>query len=181
MAPGAAPGAASYPHGLVDFDLSHTFAAAPDDLAEALLDEKFQHSLDDIGSLEKRHLLSQEEADDGTVIRRTRCVLGIELNDIARRFIGKGEPAWVEEAIWYPDRMQWEWTIHPEMAANMLSAAGTISIEGDDDESERIVSGTVQVTGVPLYGGKVEGWIVSGIESAYDEEALRLAEWLSPD
>jgi CYTH domain-containing protein len=165
----------------VEFEISHSFAAGPDELAETLLDEEFQHSLDDIGAVEKRHLLSQEERDDGTVIRRTRCVLGIEINDIARRFIGKGEPAWVEEAIWYPDRMEWEWTIQPEMAAHMLSASGTITIEGDDDESERIVSGTVKVSGVPLYGGKVEGWIVGGIESAYDDEALRLAEWLERD
>jgi hypothetical protein len=31
---------------------------------------------------------------------------------------------------------------------------------------------------VPLYGGKVEGWIVDGLRAAYDEEADRLAEWL---
>jgi hypothetical protein len=162
----------------VDFEIAHAFNTSVDELAETILDEAFQHSLDDIGSLEKRHLLTQQEQPDGTILRRTRCVLDIELNEIARRLVGKGEPAWVEEAIWYPDRMEWTWTIEPEMAAHMLSASGTITIEGDDDQSERIVNGVVKVSGVPLYGGKVEGWIVNGIESAYDEEAVRLAEWL---
>ena len=38
--------------------------------------------------------------------------------------------------------------------------------------------GMVKVS-VPLYGGKVEGWIVEGIEQAYDEEAERLERWLA--
>jgi hypothetical protein len=32
-----------------------------------------------------------------------------------------------------------------------------------------------------VYGGRVEGWIVEGIERAYDEEATRLAEWIATD
>ena len=41
----------------------------------------------------------------------------------------------------------------------------------------RTVTGEVKVR-VPLYGGKVEGWIVNGVSRAYDEEAQRLAAWL---
>ena len=162
----------------MDFEISHPFDASPEELAEAILDEDFQHSLDDIGVLEKRHLLSQETLRDGTVHRRTRCVLGIQLNDIARRFTGGGEPAWVEDAVWHPERMEWEWQIEPEMAAHMLSASGTIAIIASGDGSERLVEGTLKVSGVPLYGSRVEGWILDGIRSAYDEEAERLADWL---
>jgi hypothetical protein len=42
----------------------------------------------------------------------------------------------------------------------------------------RVVLGTVKVR-VPLYGGRVEGWIIDGLERAYDEEAQRLADWLA--
>lgn len=163
----------------VDFTVTHSFDASPEDLAEVLLDEDFQHSLDDVGVLEKRHLLSQEERTDGTVERRTRCVLGIQINDIARKFIGDGEPAWVEHSIWHPDKMQWTWEIEPEIGEHLLSASGTITITGDDNEAHREVAGVVKVSGIPLYGGKVERWIVDGIEAAYDEEADQIAEWLS--
>ena len=162
----------------MDFTVSHAFDASPDELAAVLLDEDFQHALDDVGVLEKRHLVSQEERADGTVERRTRCVLGIKINDIARKFIGDGEPAWVEHAVWYPDRMQWEWEIEPEVADHILSAHGTITVTGSDDASEREVSGTVKISGIPIYGGRVEQWIVDGIEAAYDEEADQIAEWL---
>ena len=40
-----------------------------------------------------------------------------------------------------------------------------------------MVTITVKVK-VPLYGGKVEGWIVDGLEHAYAEEAERLQAWL---
>jgi len=162
----------------VDFSLSHSFDATPDELAAVLLDEDFQHSLDDVGALEKRHLLSQEERSDGTVERRTRCVLDIKISDVAKRFIGDGEPAWVEHAVWYPDRRRWEWEIEPEVADHILSAHGTVTIGGSEGRAEREVAGTVKISGIPIYGGRVEQWIVDGIESAYDEEADQIAEWL---
>jgi hypothetical protein len=163
----------------VEFRVAHSFDASPEEVAAVLLDEDFQHSLEDVGALEKRHLLSQEEKPDGTVERRTRCVLGIKINDVARRFIGDGEPAWVEHAVWYPDRMQWEWEIEPEVAEHMLSAQGVVTIGGEDGNAEREVSGKVKISGIPIYGGKAEDWIVKGIESAYDEEADQIARWLS--
>ena len=55
-----------------------------------------------------------------------------------------------------------------------VHAAGTISLEEDGPGTVRTVAGGVKVK-VPLYGGKVEGWIVAGLRSAYDEEARRLA------
>jgi hypothetical protein len=58
-----------------------------------------------------------------------------------------------------------------------LTAAGTIDLTGDDARSTRRVGGKIKVH-VPLYGGRVEGWIREGIEAAYEEEAARLADWL---
>ena len=48
----------------------------------------------------------------------------------------------------------------------------------DRDQTLRLVTGTVKVK-VPLYGGRVEGVIVQGLEQAYAEEATRLAKWLN--
>ena len=73
--------------------------------------------------------------------------------------------------------MRWRWKILPEIGGDLLKAKGDIAIEDKGDRSSRTVTGSVKV-GVPLYGSKVEGWIVEGIEAAYTEEAERLAEWL---
>ena len=162
----------------MDFEVEHLFSAPVDDVVAAFLDENFQESLSDIGALESRTLLSQEQRDDGAVVRRVRCVLDIDVSGAAKRFIGSGDPAWVEEAVWDPDTRAWRWEIHPEVAGHLLTAHGEILIRPHGDDALRRVVGTVKVN-VPLYGGKVEGWIVEGIEQAYDEEAERLARWLS--
>jgi len=161
----------------VDFEVAHEFDASAEEVADALLDEGFQDSLHDLGSLEVRELLSQQERKDGTVLRRTRCVLGVQVTGAAQKFLGDQRPAWIEEAVWEPEAMRWSWTILPEVAKDLLDARGTISIEDDGEAAIRTVAGTVKVK-VPLYGSKVEAWIVHGIEAAYEDEADRLAEWL---
>lgn len=161
----------------MDFAISHAFDAAPESIAEVLLDEDFQESLADIGALAERQVLEQTRRRDGTVQRRIRCVLDVQVSGAAQRFLGDTPPAWIEEASWDPDAMDWSWMIQPEVAANLLNARGKISIEGDAHAGLRVVSGVVRVS-VPLYGSKVEGWILSGLEAAYDDEAERLAEWL---
>ncbi len=161
----------------MDFAISHAFDAPPERIADVLLDEDFQESLADIDALAERQVLEQTRRRDGTVQRRIRCVLDVQVSGAARRFLGDAPPAWVEEALWDPNAMDWSWTIHPEVAANLLTAGGTISIDADGHAGLRVVSGVVKVA-VPLYGSKVEGWILSGLEAAYDDEAERLAEWL---
>lgn len=161
----------------VRFEISHLFDAAPDAVAAALLDEEFQESLSDIGALAERSVILQEERSNSTILRRTRCVLDVRASGPAKKFLGDQKPAWIEEAIWHPKTMRWDWTIHPEVAAELLKAKGKIHIAGDGDGAERTVSGDVKVS-VPLYGSKVENWIVAGLEAAYEEEAERIAEWL---
>lgn len=161
----------------VDFSFEHSFDAGPDAVAAVLLDLDFQTSLSDIGALEAREVLSQVEGEDGAIVRRTRCVLGIELG-AARKFVGDAEPAWEEEAIWDPDDMQWDWVIHPEVGAELLAASGTIRVVGDGEGTRRVVRGQVKVK-VPFYGGRVEGWIVDGLGRGYEEEADRLSAWLA--
>ena len=160
----------------MDFDIAHLLPADPDTVADVLLDEDFQASLSDVGALREREVLSQKAGKDGTVMRRTRCVLGIDLG-AASKFLGDAEPAWVEEARWDPKTMLWSWTIHPEVAEDLLESGGTTGIESDDEGAVRRVSGTVKVK-VPIYGSKVEGHIVTGLTAAYDEEADRLHDWL---
>jgi Protein of unknown function (DUF2505) len=161
----------------VDFAFEHWFDAPPGHVADAILDLDYQETLRDIDVLAGREVLHQEEQADGRISRRVRCVLGIDMG-VARKFIGDGDPAWVEEAIWHPETHRWEWEIIPEVAKDLLTASGYIEIDGSEEESVRIVSGNVKVK-VPLYGGKVETVIVRGLESAYMQEAERLSKWLT--
>jgi len=162
----------------VDFEITHSFAHSLDEVASAILDETFQRSLSDVESLKTREVLSQERGADGTVVRRVRCVLDIHITGVAKSFIGSGEPSWIEESVWHPDRREWEWIVQPEVAENLLDARGYISLEENSGKTTRTVHGHVKVK-VPLYGGKVEGWIVDGLEHAYAEEAERLEAWLA--
>ena len=160
----------------VDFSFEHRFDADSATVAEVLLDEDYQASLDGIEPLKARQVLDQRK-QGGVVVRRTRCVLGRDLG-AAKRFLGNADPAWVEEATWHPSAMRWDWVIHPEVASELLSSSGSIELEDDGAQTVRRVSGVVKVK-VPLYGGKVEGLIVKELERAYDEEADRLATWLA--
>ncbi|HET7481941.1 MAG TPA: DUF2505 domain-containing protein [Actinomycetota bacterium] len=162
----------------MDFSVTHHFAHDPEAVVAALLDQDFQRSLSDVESLKERHLESQEERDDGAVVRRTRCVLDVELPSAARRFIGNGDPAWIEEAVWHPQEHRWTWVVIPEIGGDLLEAEGHIEITAENGGTERVVSGRVKVN-VPIYGGRVEGWIVDGIEHAYAEEAERLDQWIA--
>lgn len=142
-----------------------------------MLDPALQDTLTDIGDLHDRTVLSVEESADGSVVRKVRCVLALEVSGMAKSMLGGSDPAWVQEERWDADRRHCDWVIHPEVAAELLSASGTIDIVGSDDKTTRAVAGEVKVR-LPLYGGKVEGWIVSGVTKAYDEEATRLSSWL---
>lgn len=160
------------------FEISHSFEASPEELAEAMLDENYQESLADVGALKARELLSQRRRSDGTVKRRVRCVLGVAISGPARTFLGKSDPAWVEEATWSPQTMTWEWVIRPEVAKELLDAKGAIEVKANGEGASRRVSGEVKIR-VPIYGARVEGLIVEGIRHAYDEEAERLRAWLA--
>jgi hypothetical protein len=162
----------------MDFSLEHSFDAPVAALADALLDRRFQDSLGPVGKLSERRVLSQEKTPAGGVVRRVHCVLGIDVSGPARKLMGDGDPAWVEEATWDPAESRWDWVIHPEVAEHLLTASGSIHVRGDDRRSTRRVTGRIKVH-VPFYGGRVEGWIRDGIEAAYEEEAARLADWLA--
>ncbi len=162
----------------MDFSLEHSFDAPVESLTDALLDRRFQDSLADVGSLAERKVLSQEKGRDGVVVRRVRCVLDVDVSGVARKLMGEGDPAWVEEATWSPGESRWDWVIHPEVAGHLLSASGVVEVAGNARRSTRRVAGRIKVN-VPFYGGRVEGWIRDGIEAAYEEEAVRLADWLA--
>lgn len=162
------------------FEVSHSFAFGPGVVAAALLDPAFEATLETIGPLKERKVLSQEATDDGLVERRVRCVLALKLSGMAAGLLGDADPAWIQVETWAADTMTWTWRIEPEVHAELLSAEGSTVIAGDTQKATRTVTGDVKVR-VPLYGGKVEGWIVKGISEAYDEEATRLTEWLEAD
>lgn len=159
----------------MDFAFEHRIAAPADEVADTLLDEAYQASLEGVGPLKERRLLTQEKTQNG-VTRRVRCVLAADLG-AARRFVGNAEPAWVEESVWDDQTRSWSWTIHPEVAQELLSAHGEIELLDKGEETIRRVSGSVKVN-VPFYGGRVEKLIVGHLEAAYAEEAEALAGWL---
>jgi hypothetical protein len=162
----------------MEFKVAHEFDAEVDAVAAAMLDLDFQKTLDGVGHLAERRVLEQKEKGSKT-LRRSRCVLDIKIDGTAKKFIGNGDPAWVEVAEWDPAKLAWTWHIEPEVARDLLEASGRTELTATDRGTTiRTVEGKVKVK-VPFYGGKVEGWIVEGLERSYDEEAELLADWLA--
>ncbi len=95
----------------------------------------------------------------------------------AKAILGPSDPSWVEESTWFPEAMTWRWKIVPDIAANLLSAEGTMVLGAGTGGTTRVVSGDVRVH-VPLFGGKVERAIVDGVTRVYAEEADHLTQWL---
>lgn len=155
----------------------HEFAAPPERVAAALLDLEYQASLHALGPLRERAVLDQTGDSDGRVTQRVRCVLDIDIPGPARAFIGDADAAWVEESTWVPETQSWTWVIVPEVARDLLTVSGATHLKEGSIGTIRRITGSVRV-GVPFYGGKVEGWIIDGLERAYDDEAGRLSEWL---
>jgi Protein of unknown function (DUF2505) len=161
----------------VEFELRHHFEASTQVVARTILDQSYQESLDPIGPLKSRKLLSQQD-NQGIVVRKVRCVLDVDFAGAARRILGSADPAWVEESTWFPNRMAWEWKVIPEVAASILSANGEMTLLASDGATDRVVAGDVKVH-VPIFGGGVERAIVEGVTKVYDEEAERLTRWLA--
>jgi hypothetical protein len=161
----------------VRFELHHHFDAPIAVVAAAILDRDYQESLDGIGPLKSRTVLAQEERE-GLVVRRVKCVLDGTFAGPAGAILGNSDPAWVEESSWHPDDMTWKWTIIPEVAASIISASGAVTLHADGENTNRVVSGDARVN-FPFLGGKVERLIVDGVTKVYDEEAERLARWIS--
>lgn len=162
----------------MNFEVTHGFDAAPDVVASVILDRAFQETLSDVGRLAERTVLSQQETGGGKVVRRTRCVLDIDVSGPAKRFIGDKDPAWVEVAEWDPEEMTWTWAIEPEVAGDLLEAFGITRLTPNGKGTVRTTFAEVKVK-VPFYGGRVEGWIAEGLRSAYEEEAERLRAFLA--
>ena len=161
----------------MEFDLRHRFAAPTTVVADAILDRSYQESLDGIGPLRSRTLLAQDEVD-GVVVRKVRCVLDADFAGPAKAILGNSDPAWVEESTWSPEAMEWKWTIHPEVAASILSAHGVMALYPDGEGTSRKVAGEIDVN-FPFIGGNIANAIVTGVTQVYDEEAERLARWLN--
>lgn len=159
------------------FDLDHHFDVPIEAVSGAMLDPAFQATVTDIGDLHDRSIIEQTENPDGGVTRNIRCVLALHISGMAKSMLGDADPAWVQEERWDASGTHCDWVIHPEVAADLLSASGTIELATSGEGTTRSVAGEVKVR-VPLYGGKVEGWIVDGVTRAYDEEATLLTAWL---
>jgi hypothetical protein len=161
------------------FMFEHIITADPKTVAGTILDLDYQHSIEEVVSdyLHARQVLSQEERPDGKVSRRIRCVLGIDLPSAARRFIGDQDPAWVEDALYDPDSLMWEWDIHPEAGGRLLSSGGMMALGEHTEGTLRRVTGDVSFR-VPVYGGRVEEIVVDHLDKIYDTEAHHLASWI---
>jgi hypothetical protein len=165
----------------VRFSVEHRFAAAVDEVEQAMTDPAFFAQLEDIAGVEAPELVDRRERQ-GAVELRVRYVFSGDLPSVARRVLGSGELAWVQHSTVDLERHRTDFTVEPESHAELIRCSGTYLLRAvrpsPDPETTRTISGELRVR-VPLLAARAERAIASGLVERLDGEARALQRWLA--
>ena len=146
-----------------------------------MVDPDFFAQLRDLPGIEAPELLDRVERKQ-TVELRVRYLFSGDLPSVARRVLGRGELAWVQRSTVDLERHRTDFTIEPEIHADLLTCTGVYLLRAvrplPDPETARTISGELRVR-VPLLGGRAERAIASGLVERLDAEAKALERWLT--
>ena len=142
----------------------------------ALLDPAFIAHLATLPDLGQPALLDQSEAGD-IVQRRIRYAFVGELSAAVTAVVDPRRLTWVEESAFARSTHRSTFRIVPDHYANLLEAAGAITLRPEDGLVAREAEGDLRVR-LPLVGRKVETAIVQGMAAHAEREADALQRWI---
>jgi hypothetical protein len=114
------------------------------------------------------------DRDGAVVIMRLRHRLTADLPSMVTRFVDPSKLTWVETTELDTSTARSTSRLTPDEYPDLLRASASASFTTDGDLTVRTVAGIVEVP-VPLFGGKVEGAIVEGLEEYLVAEAAEAA------
>jgi hypothetical protein len=165
----------------VRFSVEHRFAAAIDQVEEAMTDPDFYSQLDDMVGVDPPQLLDRRTRD-GAVELRVRYVYSGDVPSVARRVLGRGELAWVQHSTVDLRRHRTDFTVVPETHAELVRCSGAYLLRAvrppPDAETARTIRGELRVR-VPVVAARAERAIASGLVERLDAEARALQRWLA--
>lgn len=163
----------------MDFTLTQTFAAEPEDVDAALVDRACLETMDQLPKIASVEVLDQSR-DGDTVHQRVRYQFMAELSGAVRRVIDPDKLTWVEESVTnladHTSRVQ----ILPDNYAKLLEGSYAAKLSALGSGTRRSATGQL-IVHVPLVGGKVERAIVSGLTENATAQGALIDAWIAAD
>jgi hypothetical protein len=122
--------------------------------------------------------LVSREANGQLVVLRLRHRLTAELPSMVTRFVDPSRLTWIETTTLDMAAAGSASHMEPDNYPDLLRASARATFIATDGTTVRTVTGTVEVP-VPIFGGKVEGAIVEGLEDYLLAEADAAARYLA--
>ena len=162
------------------FEAEHEFAASRARVADLLCDAEFHRTLD-LPDLSRPEVL-EGTTDGATRVLRLRYEYVGQLDPVARRIVGDGGIAWIQELRLDTVSFIGTLSFSAERGAGRLNGAGdgTIVAREDGVGCRRRIAGDLRVR-VPVVGASAERRIVPGLIRRLDVEADAVTRALQDD
>ena len=157
----------------MDFTVTQRFAADPDAVVALYGDPTFFASLPPTERLATPDVVGCTHEGDKVVLR-LRHRLTADLPALATRFVNPDELTWVEVTTLDPPKRRSTSDMLPDEYPDLLRASASATFDSDGSGTVRVVRGRVEVA-VPIFGRRVEGAIVEGLEAYLHAEQAAAA------
>lgn len=161
----------------MEFTVTQRFGADPAEVVALYCDPEFFCALPPTERLATPELVGSD-ADGAIVILRLRHRLTAELPSMVTRFVDPDKLTWVEVTSLDTVTRRSTSELVPDEYPDLLRASASASFEPDGTGTVREVRGRVEVP-VPIFGAKVEGAIVEGLEAYLHAEQVAAATRLA--
>jgi hypothetical protein len=159
------------------FTVRQQIPARLSDVLNLYGDAGFFTSLPPTGRLATPELVGRD-TQGALVVLRLRHRLTADLPSMVSRFVDPARLTWVETTELDTALASSTSTLQPDEYPDLLRASAQAAFSETDGVTTRTVTGSVQVP-VPIFGGKVEGAIVEGLEEYLLAEAAAAARFLA--
>ena len=161
----------------MEFTVTQRFDASPDAVVRLYSDPDFFAGLAPTERLATPQPVSTDRQGD-TVILRLRHRLTADLPSMVTRFVDPDKLTWVEVTTLDTTARRSTSELIPDEDPDLLRASASAAFDADGTGTIRVVSGKVEVP-VPIFGSKVEGAIVDGLEAYLLAEEAAAGETLT--
>lgn len=157
----------------MEFTVTQRFDAGPDLVVALYSDPAFFCALPPTERLATPELVGSER-DGDQIVLRLRHRLTAELPSMVTRFVDPDKLTWVEVTTLDAAARRSTSELLPDEYPDLLRASATAAFDADGTGTVRVVHGKVEVP-VPIFGSKVEGAIVEGLEAYLHAEQAAAA------
>jgi len=163
----------------VDFVIEQTYAADPDDVAQAYTQSDLYELIGEMSSRARPEILARTVDHGGKVQLQIRYRFAGELNSAARAVLDPEKLSWVEHSTHEVARRHVDYRLVPDNYADRLRASAKCTTRrGPSGGAIRTVEGSLRVK-APLVARAVEKAIVSGLREHFASEATAVERFLA--